>query len=124
MLQNTLSLFMKEGFWDKHQRKVRTSNKRKHNLMKELLLKKLQDTVIIKSEGIGLSLVIDSKEEMDFNLLHSLALKENIKIYFIHDVAIGTYDGIRMGFGGLQEEEMEEAITKFSKVWFLALKQK
>ena len=58
MLQNTLTLFMKEGFWDKHQRKVRTQNKRKHKLMKTLLLDKLKNTVIIKSEGIGLSLMV------------------------------------------------------------------
>ena len=121
MLQNTLSLFMKEGFWDKHQRKVRTLNKRKHKIMKELLLDKLKDTAIIKSEGIGLSLVIDAKDKMDFNRLYSLALKEKIKIYFVHDVAIGTYDGIRMGFGGLKEEDFEKAIERFSKIWFLCL---
>ena len=112
---------MKEGFWDKHQRKVRTLNKRKHKIMKELLLDKLKDTVIIKSEGIGLSLVIDAKDKMDFSLLHSLALKEKIKIYFVHDVAIGTYDGIRMGFGGLKEEDFAKAIERFSKIWFLCL---
>ena len=36
--QKTLELFIKEGYWKKHIRKIRTLNRKKHDIMKHNLL--------------------------------------------------------------------------------------
>ena len=55
---------------------------------------------------------------MDFEKLKELAKLERIKIYFAKDVSGGDWAAIRMGFGGLKEEEIENAVNLFSKIWF------
>lgn len=118
MTQKVLEKFINEGHWDKHLRKIRTSNRKKHNLMKSQLIKKLGNSMKIETQGAGLSIVINPTVNMDFGKLKELAKKERIKIYFAKDVSGGDWDAIRMGFGGLKEEEIENAVNLFSKIWF------
>ncbi|MFY9075173.1 PLP-dependent aminotransferase family protein [Malaciobacter mytili] len=113
--QKTLELFLKEGFWERHLRKVRTLNKKKHDLMKEFLLKYLKDSFKIIREGSGLTILIQAKLNIDFEKLQDKAIEKNIKIYLY------TYKNtilISMGFGGFKEEEIEKAVIAFSKIWF------
>ena len=121
MTQKILEKFMSEGHWEKHLRKIRTINSKKHNLMKSELLSKLGDTVKIESFGGGLSIVINPKVPMDIEKLKSLAIKEKIKLYFAKDVSGGDWDAIRMGFGGFRQNEIKDAINAFSKIWFASL---
>lgn len=113
--QKTLELFLKEGFWERHLRKIRTLNKKKHDLMKEFLLKYLKNSFRIIREGSGLTILIEAKINIDFEKLQNNAIKESIKIYLF------TYKDITfisMGFGGFKEEEIEKAVIAFSKIWF------
>ena len=112
---------MSEGHWDKYLRKIRTINRKKHNLMKTQLLEKLGNTMKIESQGGGLSIVINPTINIDFSKLKELAKKEKIKLYFAKDVSGGEWDAIRMGFGGFDEDEIPEAIELFSKIWFESL---
>ena len=57
-IQKTLELFLKDGYWEKHLRKVRNSNKKKHNIMKSALAHYLKDEIAIIREGNGLSLLV------------------------------------------------------------------
>lgn len=119
--QKILEKFMSEGHWDKYLRKIRTINRKKHNLMKTQLLEKLGNTMKIESQGGGLSIVINPTINIDFSKLKELAKKEKIKLYFAKDVSGGEWDAIRMGFGGFDEDEIPEAIELFSKIWFESL---
>ena len=120
MIQNALCLFMKEGHWDKHQRKVRVLNKRKHNLTKKLLLEKLGENFRIDSQGVGLSILINSNK-INFEKLKVLAKEQKLKLYFVDDVSKGEYNALRMGFGGIKEKDLPEAIEMFSRLWLLCL---
>jgi GntR family transcriptional regulator / MocR family aminotransferase len=111
--QKTLEQFMKEGHWDKHLRKIRTLNKKKHNIMRDCLKKYIGDSMQIVVQGGGLSILIKPTIDFDFDELEKLAKKEQIKIYFTK----GDWKRIRMGFGGFKEEEIEKAIEAFSKIW-------
>lgn len=117
MTQKTLEMFMKDGHWDKHLRKIRTSNKKKHNLMKEQLIKKLGSSMKIVSQGGGLGILINPTVPFDFEKLKNLAVLAKIKIYFAKDNSGGEWDAVRMGFGGLKEDEIVHAIETFSEIW-------
>ena len=111
--QKTLEQFMKEGHWDKHLRKIRTLNKKKHNIMKDCLKKYIGDSMQIVVQGGGLSIIINPSVPFDFDKLEKLAKKEQIKIYFTK----GDWKKVRMGFGGFKEDEIENAVIAFSSLW-------
>ena len=120
--QKTLELFFKEGFYERHLKKARTTYKQKHDLLKELLEKYLKDSYKIVSQGGGLSILIEPKVNMNLAKLDTLAKKNGIKLYFTKDVSSSKSQTIRLGFGGFSQDELKEAIKELSKVWQQALK--
>lgn len=116
--QKTLELFMKEGFWEKHLRRVRTINKKKHNLMKNQLEEKLGSTIKIEAQGGGLAILINPKVELNWQKLEKLAQKEKIKLHYTKERTNNNWQALMMGFGSFKEEEIEKAVSAFSKIWF------
>ena len=117
MTQKTLQMFMHEGYWDKHLRKIRTLNKKKHNLMRDLLIEKLGNSLKIETQGVGLAILINPSVAFDIEKLKTLAESSKIKIYFAKNNSGGNWDAIRMGFGGLTFNKIPEAIDMFSNIW-------
>lgn len=115
--QKTLELFMSEGHWDRHLRKIRTINKKKHNLMRDLLKEKLGDTMEILSQGGGLAILIHPTVAFDWEKFKELAEKKKIKLYFAKERSGGDFEAIRMGFGGFSEKELKEAVEAFVRIW-------
>ena len=79
--QKTLALFIKEGFWDRHLRRVRTQNRKKHDILKEFLTTKLKNEVEILRQGSGLNILIKPKVDIDLEKLQVECKKSYIKIY-------------------------------------------
>lgn len=115
--QKTLEKFMSEGHWERHLRKIRTLNKKKHYLMKKVLEEKLGTTVKIVNQGGGLAIHISPKVSFDWDKLEKLAIKNEIKLHYAKERAGGEWQALMMGFGGFKEEEIEEAVSAFSKIW-------
>ena len=120
--QLTLAAFMQEGHWDRHIRRIRILNKKKHQAMKEALEKHLGDSCIIVAEGAGLAiLIVPSKADFNWEKLKVLAEENHIAIYLAKERSGGEFEAVRMGFGGFRLEEIDGAIEAFSKVWHKAL---
>ncbi len=119
--QLILAAFMREGHWERHLRRMRTLNKKKHNAMKEALCTHLGDSCKIIAEGGGLSLlIVPTKEAFDWQKLQTLAEQEGIAIYLAKERSGTVFEALRMGFGGFRLEEIDEAVRVFAKVWFMA----
>ncbi|WP_122893171.1 MocR-like pyridoxine biosynthesis transcription factor PdxR [Arcobacter peruensis] len=119
--QKVLEEFIKKGHWDKHLRKIRTLNKKKHNLMFKLLKEKLKNTIKIESQGGGLAILINPSVPLNWDKLIKLSKEESLKLYFAKTRSGDNWQAIMMGFGGLQENEIEDAIDIFSQIWFKSI---
>jgi GntR family transcriptional regulator/MocR family aminotransferase len=116
--QLTLEAFMRQGHWERHIRRIRILNKKKHQAMKDALLKYLGESCKIISEGAGLAiLIVPTSPHFDWDKLKKLAEKENIRIYLAKERSGGDFEAVRMGFGGFSLKEIDEAVKMFSKVW-------
>jgi GntR family transcriptional regulator/MocR family aminotransferase len=115
--QKTLELFMSEGHWEKHLRKIRTMNKKKHNLMRDLLKEKLGNSMKIVSQGGGLAILIHPTVAFDWDKLKSFAKEKRIKLYFAKERSGGEFEAIRMGFGGFSHEEIVSGVHLFAEVF-------
>lgn len=117
-IQKTMELFLEGGYYEKHLRKIRTLNRKKHNSLKEYLILYLKDTFKIEKQGGGLSIDINPTVPFDMNVLKKLAQKERIKLYFASDISNGEWQAIRLGFGNFEIEDIEEAVKSFSYIWY------
>ncbi len=116
--QKTLTLFLKDGHYEKHLRKLRTQNRKKHNLLKNYLHKYLKESFKIESYGAGLSILINPTVPFDMKKFKNLAEQNSIKLYFAHSITDGKWEAIRLGFGRFNQEKLEEAIKLLSNIWF------
>jgi GntR family transcriptional regulator / MocR family aminotransferase len=114
-LQKTLELFLKDGYWEKHLRKIRNLNRKKHEIMKNSLLHYLKDEVKILREGSGLSFLIKPLINIDLAQLEEIAEKRGVKIYFKEYFEIKKV--LALGFGAFEENEIENAIKTFYEIW-------
>ncbi|WP_060826741.1 PLP-dependent aminotransferase family protein [Sulfurospirillum cavolei] len=119
--QKTLELFMAEGHWERHLRKIRTLNRKKHDLMRNKLKSMLGDQIEIISEGGGLAIIMRPTVAIDLHRLRENALKKGMKLYCASDLYGETWEAIRMGFGGLREEEISDAIELLNTIWIETL---
>ncbi len=117
MSQKTLELFMREGHWERHLRRVRNQSRKKHDLMKQALISHLGDTVEIVSEGGGLAINIRPTCHVDYDLLSTKAEEAGIKLYFAKEYSGGEWEALRMGFGGFEMGEIEEAVAAVAKIF-------
>ena len=116
--QLTLAAFMQEGHWDRHIRRIRILNKKKHQAMKDAIEKHLGDTCNIVAQGAGLAiLIVPTSPHFDWEKLKSLAEEKNIAIYLAKERSGGEFEAVRMGFGGFRLKEIDEAVESFSQCW-------
>ena len=116
--QLTLWAFMREGHWSRHIRRVRILNKKKHQAMREALLKYLGDSCKIVAEGAGLSiLIVPTNPNFDWERLKRVSEENGIAIYLAKERSGGEFEAVRMGFGGFRLSEIEGAVEAFGRVW-------
>ncbi|QIR77024.1 PLP-dependent aminotransferase family protein [Sulfurospirillum diekertiae] len=122
--QKTLELFMAGGHWERHLRKIRTLNRKKHDVMKETLQKTFGSMIEIISEGGGLAILMRPTHTINLNVLRQNALEKGIKLYLASDYYGNDWEAIRMGFGGLSETEIREGVALLKEVWMNTLEKK
>ena len=116
--QLTLATFIKEGHWDRHIRRIRILNKKKHQAMKDAITRYLGNTCNIVAQGAGLAiLIVPTSSSFNWNKLKELTEENSVLIYLSKDVSGGEFQAVRMGFGGFRLEEIEEAVKVFSCCW-------
>ena len=112
---------MAEGHWERHLRKIRTLNRKKHDLMREALKNTFGSMIEIISEGGGLAILIRPTQKIDLAKLRANALTHGMKLYCASDLYGETWEAIRMGFGGLQEDQIAASIQLLKTLWCEAL---
>ncbi|MBP2637522.1 MAG: transcriptional regulator, GntR family with aminotransferase domain containing protein [Firmicutes bacterium] len=121
--QLTLYEFMKQGYWERHLRKMRTVYRKKHDALLNAIERHFGNCVTILGQGAGLHLVIElignSGNEKD---LICRAEEKNIRIHPLTD----TYHSdnhqsakIMLGFGKMTPEQLDKGIRQLAEAWHL-----
>ncbi|HEY5560820.1 MAG TPA: PLP-dependent aminotransferase family protein [Clostridiaceae bacterium] len=122
LMQKALEDFMKEGFWEKHLRKLRTSYKRKQEALLYYVNKYLGDRVIVIGADSGLHILLEVKtnlreEELIQRALGKGVVVKTIKSHYINPV-FSPYPVIFIGFAGINLEDIPIGIKLLAESWF------
>ena len=122
LLQKTLEIFIKEGYWDKHLRKSKVLYKKKQEILVNSITKYLGKNVTIIGSDSGLHLLIKINTTLTEDELIDRALKSEIKVNpTLVNWMIPPLDllpVIFIGFAGIQIEHIPEAIEILNQCWF------
>ncbi|WP_051317017.1 PLP-dependent aminotransferase family protein [Ectobacillus panaciterrae] len=119
--QLTMYHFMKDGHWHRHLSRIRTLYKKKQKALIAAIERYMGNHTEIIGSQSGLHIVLDVKNGMAEEQLIHTAAQYKVKVY---PVSLYYADSspflsrILIGFGGLTEQEIEEAILLLNKAWF------
>lgn len=119
--QETLALFMKNGDWERHIRKMRTLYRKKHGALLSSLQEQLGSSIEIKGQDAGLSVTVEVKSACTSEQLTQIAATSGIRVYpTAHkwmQLPPNRRPAFQFGFGGQSIEEIEAGIGLLKRVW-------
>jgi GntR family transcriptional regulator/MocR family aminotransferase len=121
--QMAMQLFMEQGHWYRHIRKMRKTYRMKHDFLIELLKIHLGDLVEITGHNAGLHIQITVKTQKTSGELVKLAADHGVIIHDFHHMwmnrerGLTEYPVIYLGFGGIYEKDIEPGILLLRKAW-------
>lgn len=111
--QATLTQFMEQGHFEKHVNRMRKLYKRKLDLLHRIG-SRYDDWLSISGDQAGMHVVIDCKTELSGEQLRKLLAEESIRLSSLDHYRIDhsmSSSKLLLGFGGIPEDELEEALT-------------
>jgi len=115
--QRALSIFIDNGYLDKHIYKMNKVYKKKRNLLKEELRKYFEDKILIEGDDAGLHMAVDfvSKNYVEIDWRKSLDYK--VKVYPFNRYSFKNKDyknKLVLGYGNLSFNEIQEGVKRLS----------
>ena len=121
IIQKTLELFMKEGYWESYLRKTNRIQKKKHDTLVEKLKKEFGDKINIYGMNAGLHLLVQIKGAMSERELIERAYTEGVKVYptsrYWKCPENGLDNTVVLGFGGITLDKIGPAVKLLKKAW-------
>ena len=118
--QMTICNFMKEGYFERHLNRMRSSYKKKHDFLMEEI-KKRKWIRKVYGDNAGLHVIAEIESHFSDEELTKLAQGIGIRIYpiseyYIDKNKVPEYPAILLGYGGLTEREIEQGFRELDKI--------
>jgi GntR family transcriptional regulator/MocR family aminotransferase len=121
IIQKAVYLFMHRGHFARHIRKMRRIYQSKHRALIRAIIQYMGVHVEVIGHKSGLHILLDVKGR-DYRELIEQARLHSVQVYSPRDqwldpqMCPASY--VMLGFGGVHEEAMEEAVQLLYKAWF------
>ncbi len=120
--QKTLQMFMSQGYWERHVRKMRNVYHKKYVHLMQAINVFMGDRVRVLGQEAGTHIVLEVRTDHTTDRLLQLAEEAGIKLMSTKEYWFRPEDCPRpqflLGFGGLSTDEIREGIACLSNVWF------
>ncbi|WP_066287548.1 MocR-like pyridoxine biosynthesis transcription factor PdxR [Bacillus sp. FJAT-29937] len=111
--------FMKEGYFDRHLAKMRTTYRKKHQALLQAIEENLPKNFEVIGENSGLHIVLKLPSYLTEESAIQLAAETGVRIYpaSISFIKKPKTHMVILGYGGLSLEEIEEGIKRLAESW-------
>ncbi|OJJ20351.1 hypothetical protein BKI52_17970 [marine bacterium AO1-C] len=122
-MQRAMAIFMEEGYWDKHLRKMRKVYKHKFEQTLASLQEIMGNKVEVTTQASGLSVLIKVNTQLSEQTLVQKARDADIWLKGKNDTwyipeNIPPQPHIAFGYGALPINQITEVVQKLHRVWF------
>jgi GntR family transcriptional regulator/MocR family aminotransferase len=120
--QKTLELFMSNGHWEAHIRKMRNVYHRKQSTLIEAIRELMGEQATVIGQDAGLHILLRVHNGMDESELIKAAEQEGVRVYAVSPFWAQRTDAeasmIQIGFGGLSNEDIVIGVHLLHRAWF------
>ena len=120
--QRTLTMFMEQGYWERHLRKMRTLYKKKHDAILQSIQHHFGDQANIIGQGAGLHIVLELVgNSLNETELINRAQEKNVKLFSLSSTYLHKNNNksqIMLGFGGMSNHEIDRGIEILYQAWY------
>ncbi len=128
--QRILNEFIRDGYFERYLNKMRKIYRARHDFLLSHL-SPFEEEFMVSGENAGLHILLTSRSKIPERELIMAAARERIKLYGISDACMGQ-DSIKntsfentilLGYGALEEQELEKGLMLLEKAWTPYLKR-
>ncbi|MGJ1410001.1 PLP-dependent aminotransferase family protein [Sphingobacterium thalpophilum] len=117
IMEQAILELIRDGTIRRHIRKATDHYRQKRDLMVRLLEEHLQDHVHVHIPEGGLAVWLSFKHQVDWTLLFKKLKRKSIQIPHPDNYGKSdSYGGLRLGYGSLSEELIEEGISELAQI--------
>lgn len=122
-MQRAMAIFIEEGYWDRHLRKMRKIYRQKYEHTIDYLREVFRDKVTLSNHYAGLNVLMQVHTNDSETTLVTKAKQANVWIVgksdsWLQPARVPTTPYILFGFGKLSLEQITEAVETLYKAWF------
>ncbi|TGV29318.1 PLP-dependent aminotransferase family protein [Mesorhizobium sp. M00.F.Ca.ET.186.01.1.1] len=119
--QLTLSAYLSDGFWHRHAQAMRKSYADKRQAFLQAVSRWMGDRVDVQGKDTGLHAFLTVKEKGSEAEWMERAMRNGVKVYgtaryWVQDIR--EYPSFLLGYGALNEQEIEAGIRQLAAAWF------
>ena len=120
--QKIVEAFIIQGHWEKHLRKVRLANKKRHDILIHTINKTMGKNVIVHGKNAGLHVILEFKENLCEKKLIKKAKDHGVIVYPVSTFWIRQEqyknEMLLLGFSAMTESDIVEGINILNNAWF------
>jgi GntR family transcriptional regulator/MocR family aminotransferase len=120
--QRVLALFIAEGHYERHIRKMCLIYKKRHDAFVKTAMDTMGDNIILHGLGAGLHFVLEFPNGEEQDWLIAKARESGVRVYstipFWQDRSLCPKNTVYMGYSILEEQQIEKGLRILSKAWF------
>jgi GntR family transcriptional regulator/MocR family aminotransferase len=120
--QKIVEAFITGGHWERHIRRVRLANKRRHDTLVRALMKTMGKRVNVLGQNAGLHLILEFGPPVSEAELIRQALAHGVAVSPVsrYWARPGQYKNnmVVLGFSGLDEGDIIKGVDRLSEAWF------
>ena len=122
--QKIVGAFMEAGHWERHLRKVRLANRKRHDVLIQTLDETMGDKVVVHGKNAGLHVILEFKNGLFEEELIKKANDHGVMVYPVSRYWIRrelyANNMILLGFSGMDEHRIVEGVRILNRAWFNA----
>ncbi|MEG6584877.1 MocR-like pyridoxine biosynthesis transcription factor PdxR [Dendrosporobacter sp. 1207_IL3150] len=121
LIQKPLELFLKEGEWGSHLRKITRHMKKKRGILIQALKHEFGDAVSISGGNAGLHLLVQVMSQLSEQELVARAFQAGLLIHpagnLWQDQSDAPFGTVLLGYGGIALEDIYPAVQLLRQAW-------
>ncbi len=120
--QKIVESFIIKGHWERHLRRVRLANKKRHDTLIHTINKTMGKNVIVHGKDAGLHVILEFKDDLHEKDLIKKAKDHGVIVYPVSTFWIRQEryknEMILLGFSGMDESDIVQGINILNNAWF------